>query len=728
MGVTKALKRLRFYIQLVLCTIIVASLLSLPPQAAQAAGVRYYVRGNGGSDSNSGTSWAQAFKNLQQAFVVATNGDEIWVAKAVYYPDNGGPYPLDSRAANFTLKNGVKVYGGFAGTETSLSQRNIDANPTILSGDVDNNDINTDGNFIAETTGDQVGSNAYHVVITSGVDSTAVLDGFIITAGQANAATDPDRNGGGLYNGSGSPTLSNLTFQGNAATMGGGLFNQDGTPALTNVRFINNFAVNDGGGWWNKGESQLGGGLFTGNLAGTSGGGMMVYGTATQGGPSLANAVFSGNQASTGGGLANDSSNLTLSNSTFDGNTAGARGGGFSSLGNCTPNLGGVAFVNNNSVNGGGIYSGTGSNPGLVTVNIQGNTAGLGAGMLNDGTSPVLFDVTFEGNISSSSGGGMLNLNGAAASIEMVVFRQNQAVTGGGMYNYGSNPALKNVDFDGNIATSSSLGGGGMFNYQSSPNLKQVNFTGNKANSGAGGGMYNYNSSSPVITDANFTGNSALNGGGLRNHINNQPVLTNVTFNGNEAQYGGGVSNDSSTPYFYNATFAGNFSNQGGPMNNYQSSPQIWNATFYGNIAQAVGEGGGLYNSTSSAPFLRNVILAGSTNGDCINGTGGAVTGWYSLIQDTGAQACGAIQGNQGFIVGAAPQLGQLVNNGGFTLTFAPQVGSPAIDAVIDNNCMTGKDQRGFNRFIDGDKNGSTLCDIGAVEAGFANFMPMIVK
>lgn len=723
------LKRRSVFIRLVLAVACMMALMAAPRQVAQAAGARYYVRGNGGSDSNSGTSWAQAYKNLQQALMVATNGDEIWVVKGVYYPDNGGLYPLDSRNATFLLKNGVKVFGGFSGTESSLTQRNVDANPTILSGDVDNNDINADSNFIAETTGDLVGSNAYHVVTASGLNSTTLLDGFIITAGQANAVTDPDRNGGGLYMSGGNPTLNNLTFQGNSATVGGGMFSLDGSPALANMRFINNFAMNFGGGWWNKGEGQLDGGLFSGNLAGTAGGGMMVFGTATQGGPSLANATFYGNQAPTGGGLANDSSNISLSNSTFDGNISTSRGGGFSSLGACSPSLSAVLFKNNDSLNGGGVYTASGSNAGLIMVDFTANMADFGAGMLNDGTSPTLFGGTFEGNIARSTGGGISNLNTAAPSIEMVSFRQNQAVTGGGMYNYLSNARLKNVDFVGNIATSSSSGGGGMYNFKSSPNLRQVYFTGNKANSAAGGGMYNYDGSSPVITDANFTGNSALNGGGMRNHYNNnQPVLTNVTFNGNEAQFGGGVSNDNSTPIFYNVTFANNFANQGGGMNNYQSSPQIWSATFYGNIAQAADQGGGMYNSTSSAPFLRNVILAGSTNGDCINGAGGTIAGWYSLIQDTGARACGALNGNNGFLVGVNPQLGQLVSNGGFTLTFAPQSGSPVIDAVQDNNCLTELDQRGFDRFIDGDKDGNAVCDIGSVEVGYTNFLPMILR
>lgn len=718
-----------FVLRLTVAFFVLIALLVAPRQAVQAVSVRYYVRGNGGNDANSGTSWAQAYKNVQKALAMAISGDEVWVAQGVYYPDNGGSYPVDSRDALFNIPNGVKVYGGFAGTETALTQRNISTNVTILSGDVDNNDINTDGNFIAETTGDLVGANAYHVVLVSGTNSATVLDGFTITAGQANAATAPNLNGGGLYQFGGSTTLSNLTFQGNAASVGAGMYTYDSTPTLTNIRFINNFAVDYGGGWWNFGTGMLNGAEFRGNGAGIAGGGMMVFGTVTHVGPTLQNATFINNQAPTGGGMANDSSNVSLSNSTFDANIASSRGGGFSSQGASTPSLSSVVFKNNNAMIGGGIYTSTGSNPSLTFVDFLTNQGDFGGGMLNDATSPTLFGGSFNGNLSRSTGGGMSNLNGAAPSIQAVTFQANQAVTGGGMYNYISNAVLRNVDFVGNIATSSSDGGGGMYNYTSSPNLQRINFNGNKANTAAGGGMYNFNGSNPVITNANFSGNSALNGGGMRNQFNNNmPLLTNVTFSGNEAQFGGGVSNDSSTPSFYNVTFAGNFANQGGGMNNYQSSPLIWNSTFYGNIAQAADQGGGIYNSTSSAPFLRNSIVAGSTNGDCVNGAGGTVTGWYSLIQDTGARACGAINGNQGFIVGQSPRLGALKNNGGFSLTLAPLADSLVIDAVIDNTCMTQLDQRGFIRFLDGNHDGSAICDMGAVESGFFNFMPLIHK
>ncbi|GAB4527828.1 MAG: hypothetical protein Fur0018_13680 [Anaerolineales bacterium] len=130
---------------------------------------------------------------------------EIWVAAGVYYPDEGAGQTNDAPASTFTLQNGVAIYGGFAGTETALSQRDVAANVTVLSGDLAQDDTNTDGDNIAETTADIQGSNAYHVVTGSGTDNTAVLDGFTVTAGQANNnASWPDFYGGGMFNNAGS--------------------------------------------------------------------------------------------------------------------------------------------------------------------------------------------------------------------------------------------------------------------------------------------------------------------------------------------------------------------------------------------------------------------------------------------------------------------------------------------------------------------------------------------
>src|SRR5574341_1313206 len=121
---------------------------------------RLYVDADS-TGNNDGSSWADAFTSLQDALAGAAPGYEIWVAEGVYYPDEGAGQTNGDRAATFQLRDGVAIYGGFAGTETLLSQRDPAAHVTILSGDIGQDDLNADGNFIAEDTGDLVG---HHVL------------------------------------------------------------------------------------------------------------------------------------------------------------------------------------------------------------------------------------------------------------------------------------------------------------------------------------------------------------------------------------------------------------------------------------------------------------------------------------------------------------------------------------------------------------------------------------
>ena len=84
-----------------------------------------------------------------------------------------GATSSSSRDLAFYLNKDLKIYGGFAGTETTLNQRDISTNPVILSGDIGTVGDNTD--------------NCYHVFIMSSLTSSAVIDGFIIRDGNANA-------------------------------------------------------------------------------------------------------------------------------------------------------------------------------------------------------------------------------------------------------------------------------------------------------------------------------------------------------------------------------------------------------------------------------------------------------------------------------------------------------------------------------------------------------------
>ncbi|MCH7632145.1 MAG: right-handed parallel beta-helix repeat-containing protein, partial [Planctomycetes bacterium] len=85
---------------------------------------------------NDGTSWQDAFDDLQDALAISVECDEIWVAAGTYTPDRG----TGDRTLSFDIPSGVALYGGFAGWEMQRPQRNWDKNASILSGDLSGDD------------------------------------------------------------------------------------------------------------------------------------------------------------------------------------------------------------------------------------------------------------------------------------------------------------------------------------------------------------------------------------------------------------------------------------------------------------------------------------------------------------------------------------------------------------------------------------------------------------
>jgi len=338
---------------------------------AEAAGTIYVDTSAGGSGT--GTSWLNAFTKLQDALAAAASGDQIWVAAGVYYPDEGGGMTNNDRAATFTMMNGLEVYGGFAGTETSLGERDWVANVTALSGDLEQNDT-TDPNGVVTDVANIAGSNAYHVVTGGGTSSSAVLAGFSITAGQANDSW-PDAFGGGMYNNNSNPTLTHVIFSGNGAQdLGGGMYNNNSHPTLTHVTFSNNRAVNAGGGMFNDNSSPVLMMIFNGNQVTYEGGGMSNLNTS----PALTNVSFTGNQASnSGGGMYNNISNPTLTNVSFSGNYAAYDGGMRNETRN--PTLTNTILWNNQAGSSGHQIFNSSSTPVITYSDIQ-DSGGSGSG------------------------------------------------------------------------------------------------------------------------------------------------------------------------------------------------------------------------------------------------------------------------------------------------------------------------------------------------------------
>jgi uncharacterized repeat protein (TIGR01451 family) len=363
----------------VLAVVLAAIALLATTQVARADGPIYVDRDAPGP-THDGLSWATAYTNLQDGLDAAAPGDEIWVAEGVYMPTHQTEAG-DGRTATFVLTNSVGLYGGFGGygiNETLRSERDWAAHVTVLSGDLDGNDI-TDPNGVVTDTDNINGDNAYHVVTDSGTDGTAVLDGFTITGGQANGSM-PHGWGGGMYSFNNSnPTLSNITFSSNrASARGGGMYNSDGNPTLTNVTFSGNRASASGGGMSNGtgGSPTLINVTFSGNIAHTGSGGGMYNDHCN---PTLINVTFSGNHASFhGGGMYSVSSNPALINATFSGNHASSDGGGMYSFHNSNPTLSNCILWGNAASNGPQIYSHLNSTPTVKYSLVEGGYSGIG--------------------------------------------------------------------------------------------------------------------------------------------------------------------------------------------------------------------------------------------------------------------------------------------------------------------------------------------------------------
>jgi parallel beta-helix repeat protein/predicted outer membrane repeat protein len=393
-----------------------------------------YVKADA-SGANNGTSWADAYIDLQTALADAHSGDEIWVAAGTYKPTTD-----TSRTATFQLKSGVALYGGFAGGETARDQRDWETNVTILSGDIGTPRDNSD--------------NSYHVVTGSGTDATAVLDGFTVTSGKANGdlAWGHD-SGGGIYNSYGNPTLTNCIFSGNSVTYnGGGMYNVGSDPTLTHCTFSDNSAYHEGGGIYNGSSSPMVTSVtFSDNYATYSGGGMHNGDGSS---PTVTDCTFSGNFGSWGGGMYNWNSDPMVTNCTFSDNSVSNYGGGMENAR---------------------------SNPTVTNCTFSGNSALGGGGMLNSDGNPTVTNCTFSGNSATHDGGGMYNHPRSNPTLTNCTFSSNSATdNGGGIYNWKSDPTLSNVTFSSNSADQ----GGGMYNdVDTNPMLRNTIV----ANSTAGG-------------------------------------------------------------------------------------------------------------------------------------------------------------------------------------------------------------------------------------------------
>ncbi len=564
------------------------------PTLLQAETVIFVDRNaNGLTD---GSSWADAFADLQSAIAAAdlsTDPDtQVWIGAGRYTPATMG----GDRSASFPLVNGVAILGGFSGEETTAGQRDPSVNVTILSGDLNGDDS---AGFANNS------DNSYHVVVASGTDATAILDGVTISGGNANGTGDDELGagligfgvnaslsrlvvkdnfaafqGGGMQLRAGSnPTITDSTFSGNMVLdNGGAVYNGSSSPTFSRCTFTANSAGKYAGAMCNRDLSNvtLDQCTFSDNVAatitdGVGGGGAIVNAASS---PSIVNCTFERNRAimGKGGAIVNEfgfnpalgPGNPTITGCTFNDNFAGKTGGVLYNTDGSSPSLVDCTLTNNSALEkGGAMYNGPGTVPAVIHGVFTQNSAARGGAIYNTGTSfqfnggsPILTNCTLSDNTATEFGGGMYSAVNTHSVLTDCTFRANSAQSGGAIYvdNYCA-PTLEGCTIIDNQATgpdvgSGFVGGGGMWISASSATVSRTRFINNTAITG-GGAIYSFFSTflepggGGKYTSCRFLGNSASYGGVIANYRDNS-LFTNCVFSGNHAigtvaRGGGGV-------------------------------------------------------------------------------------------------------------------------------------------------------------------------------------------
>lgn len=581
------------------------------------------------SGNGSGSDWNNASANLQAMIDASAAGDEVWVAAGTYKPTSftGASGTLTARDVSFVLKSGVKVYGGFAGTETQLSQRSVAANITILSGDIGTVGITSD--------------NAYHVVVTVNNSAATLLDGFTITAGIADGA-------GGVL-------IGNTTVY---RASGGGIFARGSHAKFANIIINKNSSITTAG------KVGFGGGIYSLCSSITLEDAAITENTA----PSV------GTEGGRGGALYAIGNADTVTVTVFKRTTVKL---------NSARTLGGAIFL--------GDFSSLDFDGGVVTENTATNSSGgaLASRGVAGGTNTIaLKNLEITKNKTQTGSGGALMLSYyTRTTITDCLISENTCVSdGAGIWlqgNTGVDSAceltMTNVNFTDNKATDPGLSGRGGAVFASGNmdfTAMNCNFIDNFALRGIGAVFLSGNAnrySECKITGGVFSGNSSpLEGGALTLSSNVNYTIEGVRFIKNVSDLAGGAlvlagsGSATTTPIkglVSNCLFFDNEAKRveygGGAIHvtNTYGDLSIVNSTFYNNKARKDGGAISMFDIATSINIKLNIynsIFYGNTSSsassaDIFKGTRATINIKNSLTQQYGTN------GTDGLIVGVNP-------------------------------------------------------------------------
>lgn len=561
----------------------------------------------GAMGNNDGSSWQHAYTSLSAA-LADSEAEEIWVAAGTYTADSA----TDADYA-FFIQRSVALYGGFAGTESTLGERNLQANVTILSADVNADDVA--GNF--ETNR---GDNLWHVVyIDSLIAGGVTLDGFTIAGGHT---TD-----------NGNLPLFNRT--------GGGIFSYS-TIFVNNCTFLHNFA-RAGASIYLDGLSAPGSTIrnstFTENRASSQSAGIYMFDVQ---GCTISNCDFIKNTTDRGVIYPNLCRAITIDSCYFRENV-NAAGFGAALFNWNSRNLvvKNSTFTKNNAASGGVIYN-DGREHDDLTLTIdnclfeENAATGWGGGAIyNWEARYVLKNSTLKANTAVNTAGAIYSAGaGSIYTVENSVFERNQAFGGwgGGIANYTDATAtIRDCDFIGNEVVTS--GGAVTSGFKSKTTILNCYFQENVAR--YGGAIYGQNDTTAITIDScTFFGNRSNDNGGA--FYSNGGVTVDIdhsVFEGNISDFGGAMGysgNDLevATLNIWNSHFRLNAGeNQAGAINLKNANATIANCLINYNLANGNGIGGAISNNVLDS-LTTTVTILNSTIVDNIGTLGAGIAQW----------------------------------------------------------------------------------------------------
>lgn len=506
--------------------------------------------------NNDGSSWADAYTDLSEAMDAAPARSEVWIAAGTYLPQ----VTASTTESWFELSKDLKIYGGFAGTESSIDQRDIEANETILSGDHNGDDL--PDNF---TTNRE--DNSLHVIfVTDTVTTASIFDGLHIK----NGHTEPDTSSGNRRRGGGmlcygSPLIQNCTFSQNYGWFGGALYPRGEARGMvvTNCTFRNNSAGWGAGCYVLQQDFQIDNSTFERNTSERSGGGLY---TGSSDGAMVKSCYFHENisnndaWAGGGGGMYISESPTVVDECTFETNATTMRRGAGIFVNSSSATIKNCIFDDNraNQSSGAGVHIYSDSIPIVVTISDSefkdgsANWAG-GISSYNDPVDLQVSNCEFKGNEVIQNGAVVYVGFGSKSTFTGCTFDQNVGSRGGVFSS--QNDLTEITVIDCLLSRNEARINGGVAHFfdtdsvqlQGNPKLTihRSNFLRNDC--AEQGGVLNMSNADLDVVNSLFTGNqnfSTENGAGGVMSLNssgdivNEFRLTNNTFYANEGPLG----------------------------------------------------------------------------------------------------------------------------------------------------------------------------------------------